>query len=755
MASEAKRKLSRKPTKAPTPKKLGFKIDLQSPVSKRSRKLQIKILHKNGKVAWNDRADLAAGEQRNRLARKLAKRLSGEVDKWERGLERAHLAFVEQQAVDQANNNVPAGPVSPDPPDSRYLIQSGQLCMHKDTRDGPVVVALCNFVARVIEALGIDDGSGDIEHVFTVEGTLANGKSLPLATVRATDFPVMHWPLKHWGLEAVVSPGVGTRDHLRAAIQLMSGGAVQRTIYKHTGWRYVNGESLFLHAGGAIGAGGTVKDVSVDLDGQLGDFFFASIPQGQDCIQAVRASLDLLRISPRLMVPLLGSVYRSVLGPADCSVHLAGHTGHGKSELAALAQQHFGARMDRLHLPASWLSTGNSLEAMAFLAKDVVLVIDDFKPGGSKSEIERLHAQADRVLRSQGNRSGRGRCRADGTLRPARSPRGFIISTGEDIPRGESLRARLLALDVNRNDVDLQSLTPYQQQAAQGVYSLALAAYLRWLAGRYDAVMTSLQQERDELRSKARLEKSHARTPGIVADLALGWKHFLQFALEIGAVTQDECNQLKRTAWNTLLATGADQEAEIAGQDHASRFLKLLSSVLSSGRGHVADRSGGSPPNAEAWGWHPNFKAGTFDSEPSVTYAPQGRNVGWIVENDLYLDAEAAFAEIQALGELQGERLPITQGQLNKRLKERGLLASTERGKHTIRRQLQGASRAVLHLRASHVVLQKPGESGESGDSLPEPSPENPDSPDSGESYEVEHATYTTAILPETLQCVP
>ena len=132
------------------------------------------------------------------------------------------------------------------------------------------------------------------------------------------------------------------------------------------------------------------------------------------------ASLRLLKLSARLMAPILGVVYRSVLGPADCSLHLVGHTGRGKSELLALGQQHHGASMHRLNLPGNWLSTGNSLESMAFQAKDAPLVIDDFKPGGAKSDIDRLHQLADRVFRAQGNWSGRGRCRADGSLRVPR-----------------------------------------------------------------------------------------------------------------------------------------------------------------------------------------------------------------------------------------------------------------------------------------------------------------------------------------------
>jgi hypothetical protein len=35
-----------------------------------------------------------------------------------------------------------------------------------------------------------------------------------------------------------------------------------------------------------------------------------------------------------------------------------------------------------------------------FLAKDAVFVLDDFKPGGSRGEIDSWHSKADRVFRA-------------------------------------------------------------------------------------------------------------------------------------------------------------------------------------------------------------------------------------------------------------------------------------------------------------------------------------------------------------------
>tara|TARA_B100000949_G_C14165433_1_gene400977 strand:- start:174 stop:620 length:447 start_codon:yes stop_codon:yes gene_type:complete len=98
-------------------------------------------------------------------------------------------------------------------------------------------------------------------------------------------------------------------------------------------------------------------------------------------------------------------------------VHLVGETDKGKTTLALLTLQHFGSGLDDQHIPANWSSTENALEALAFTAKDSLLVIDDFVACGSQYDSARLHRKADRVFRAQGNSTGRQRLTSDSELK--------------------------------------------------------------------------------------------------------------------------------------------------------------------------------------------------------------------------------------------------------------------------------------------------------------------------------------------------
>src|SRR5262249_10346735 len=137
---------------------------------------------------------------------------------------------------------------------------------------------LCNFQARVVREELIDDGSGEARHTFTLEGKLASGEVLPAVSVPAADFAGMNWPLKEWGLSAVVFAGQGVKDHLRVALQELSREAERCRIYKHTGWRQHGNDWLYLHAGGAIGPKGTVSSLRVELDGKLTQYHLPDPP---------------------------------------------------------------------------------------------------------------------------------------------------------------------------------------------------------------------------------------------------------------------------------------------------------------------------------------------------------------------------------------------------------------------------------------------------------------------------------------------
>src|SRR5262249_37323752 len=130
------------------------------------------------------------------------------------------------------------------------------------------------------------------------------------------------------GAEAIVMPGMTLRDHTRAAIQLLSPQIAHRQVYTHTGWRYVGGDYIYLHAGGAIGKEGMRNDIAVRPGQALSAYQLPAPPAGEEARAALRASLALLDVAPDILtIPLYAALWRTLLGSVDFSVHLTGPTG--------------------------------------------------------------------------------------------------------------------------------------------------------------------------------------------------------------------------------------------------------------------------------------------------------------------------------------------------------------------------------------------------------------------------------------------
>jgi hypothetical protein len=598
-----------------------------------------------------------------------------------------------------------------------YIETSEGLVWLKVNGDSPQRVLLANFRARIVADTRWDDGSGEVRRTFTLEAKLA-GRTRTL-DVPAGAFAGMSW-VPDLGAGAYLEPGQSARERARHAIQVLSNGHfTERCVFGHTGWREVDGRCVWLHADGGISAYGQVDGVEVSLPSQLAPLRMPSPPQGEQLRTAILASLELLELgSEELAVAIGGATYRAPLGDADLTVHVFGATGAYKSQRVALCQQHFGAAFDALKLPASWSSTANALEELAFNAKDALVVIDDFAPHGSSQEIARMHAKADRLVRAQGNCSGRGRMRTDGTLRPVRPPRGLIISTGEEIPRGHSLRSRMVSVEQRRCEVDLGTLTHAQREAAEGVYARAMSAFLAWLASFDRLELKALVARREhDLRSDL-ANSGHPRNPANIAKLATGWEAFLAFAAVTGAIA-DPRPLWRRVCAALLRLEGAQAEHE-ADAEPSARFLQLLSGALASGRAHLEAPEGGSPPDAAAWGWR------SRDGDDWAP-APGSERIGWADDECVYLNPTASYRAAQRAGDDAGEALAASERTLWKRMRERELLVcSDEKGRSTVRRTLgDRRNRRVLHLATQTLLapddsLTPPG-AGASGAAVTRP----------------------------------
>lgn len=610
-----------------------------------------------------------------------------------------------------------AEPVAAPAPAKDYRATSDGTYWIKETKEGSQSVLLANFAAEIIAETVVDDGA-ERKRRLEITGRAA-GQAFPVATIPSGQFGGMNWVGDQWGSAAQIAPGMGLKDRLRYAIQVLSENVQHQTVYEHTGWRELDGQWRYLSQTGAVGADGLATDTNVQLGGSLENYALA-LPD--DPATAIQASLKMLQAAPAwIAAPLFLAPYRALIGealPVDFSIFASGITGSRKTEIAAVVQAHFGDAWHGKHLPGSWSSTANSLERAAFLAKDAVFVVDDFCPTGTTTDVARFHKDADRLLRAQGNRAGRQRMNADGSLRPTYFPRGLIVATGEDIPRGQSLRGRLLILEFSPDTVNLDTLTSLQQAAGSGQLAAAAGAFCQWLAPRITQLKKELPARRNQLRNEINAT-AHSRHPDTLAGLMITAELFQEFAAAHGVHLPLDWIALMTDA---LLQAGKEQQQAIASEEPAARFVRLIESALAAGRCHLKPMDG-KPLNVygdfTGYGWQ--LKTYGVGENARTDWHECGPCIGRFKEGEpwgVYLDTEAAYGLAQRMAEEQGHAIPLQQRSLFKALLEKGLLLSRTAPRFTINIKLPDkTTKRFLHLR---VGVQNYGNSGNSGNQAPQ-----------------------------------
>lgn len=514
-----------------------------------------------------------------------------------------------------------------------YSIHKGCMAKDKDSEPSP----LCNFTARIREELVLDDG--EVERtMFVIDGARMDGRPFQKIQVDASVFSGLGWVMSYWGASAIINAGTAIKDSLRAAIQNLS-MPKERKAFTHTGWRKAGETWCFLHAGGAIGPDGPVEGIETALDAKLARYALPAPLEGPALAQAFRSSMGILDLGPvSVTAPVWLAPFRASLGECPFSIHLSGSKGQGKSELAGIAAGHFGVSLAADAPLDGWESTATALGLATFYAKDVLGVIDDFRPGGNRREAEAQTKKADQLFRSAFNRVARNRAQSDArTLKGDKIPRGLIFSTGEDLPDGESLRSRVLCLEWGAGMMNWHRMTSLQADRAHGLHAGLMAAFIQWQARDRDRVLQLLHQAHAHACKLLRDSVTNNRTGDIAAKLWSAWPVLKAFAVENDIITPSKAELLQIRLWNAFLAMTGAQAEIIQEANQADRFMHAIRDGLASARFHLLHAHPGPIPEelAPCVGWRGDEAKGVC-----IGYiAPKDGEV-WLIPTSAYFEAE-------------------------------------------------------------------------------------------------------------------
>lgn len=228
------------------------------------------------------------------------------------------------------------------------------------------------------------------------------------------------------------------------------------------------------------------------------------IKTAEEYEQATKAFLALMECSAaETILPIATHVLAGPLANHGLQVsppllHIMGRTGTMKTTLATLCLALFGSYSESA--PESWISTQNALARRLYEARDMTLLIDDYKRG---------KAEPVALIQNYADRTTRNRLTAEADNRSSYVPRGLLLSTGEDVwEEHESMEARTITIQTHRPpDEDvviwLERLTRAQQLARGGGLTLVGGEWLSWLAAKgLDSIESLLLIERESIRSE-------------------------------------------------------------------------------------------------------------------------------------------------------------------------------------------------------------------------------------------------------------
>lgn len=469
-----------------------------------------------------------------------------------------------------------------------FTDDNGGLYRWKKTPEGIVPVKLSNFDAYINKEIIEDDGV-NTTYLYGLTGKQGDIE-LQDIDIPASTFSSLNW-IHKWGTKVILEPGNTVKDYVRHAIQIRSNSIEKVTYYTHTGWRHLNGEGgwAYLSGNGAIGAEG----VRVKLSKELQRYNLPPTPNEELEVDAIRTSLSFLEIGKKQVTfPLFAFLYLSplttLLDPMpNFSAYLYGETATFKTSTAIAIMSHFGNFTSISNL-SNFDDTANNIEKKAFILKDTIMCLDDFHPSSRKHESQNKENIAQRIIRSYANRTARGRLNPDSSDKGRHEPRGMLIVTGEEMVSIQSTLARVMVLELSKNDIDVAKFTQFQDKAK--LLPIAMSSYILWIKNNMDKIKELFSINYAKMRNSVILLDIHRKLPEQVAFLHFAFGIMIDWAIEKEAITKKEAKILFDENWEILNNLFRKENERIQIEDPVKSFIGIIQTLIYQHKIRIEDK---------------------------------------------------------------------------------------------------------------------------------------------------------------------
>lgn len=445
-----------------------------------------------------------------------------------------------------------------------------------------------NFIPIIIGQYIIGQGR-DRRAVIVLMGIDEYGNQLETINIEAQDIDSLKWIKNSWGFQYKVFPKM--KEQFLEVLEILVVNSITKKMSDQVGWVKDNEKYSYLHTRGVIGE----SDKEVDVGDHLNNYFLPS--EIVDIQKACQASLNLLEVADyEVTVPLLGLVYLSPLLQAikdagkmpEFVVWLFGTTGSRKTSLARVFLSHFGDFTNRL--PATFNDTYASIEIKAHAIKDSINLIDDYAPKQTKNQKYAQDEIAEKTIRAYGDRIARGRANSSMISQKQYTPQGMLLMTGENLIRGHSTVARLVALELDKGSVDLNLLKEIQDNIS--LLSESMRGYIEWLLPQMNDESSSFgevivynfniyKEELDGIEDIC-TQGGHGRSIESCAWLIVGISSMLTYFADKGVISEVEFEQRIQFAKDIIVKLLIKNNNITKESSPIDEFLYILKEAIDS-----------------------------------------------------------------------------------------------------------------------------------------------------------------------------
>lgn len=596
--------------------------------------------------------------------------------------------FIKAKTIDEMVKGLRQDDKAPADGRERYHIENGELWYGWDEN---ARLILSGGFARYSEMVHVDDGE-QVDLALTLEIHLQDGRVLP--TRLPSDESGEVGKLLGY-IKSVAGPKVilehNARNYLVTAVEKVSAkGISERTELARTGWAQFGDELTYLTPGGVIGA--LPDGYSVALPKEPKELSYFGIKDGTD--EEFQAGLDGLLdgflkafevgISyPALAFALTPPAARWA-GSHKFAMHFSGETGSLKTAAAKTLMTLYGAEFLDAPPLMNWRSTINAIEKTGFWLPDALGLVDDYKPRIVKlwEFVELIQRYADGNARLRMDRSTK--------MRRREAMRMWMLSTGEDLPVGESsVLARMVALRFPRRPGgQAYNAALGKAQRLSVNFHVVMARWIEWLRARREelglpAAITLYHQLFADQIQKSQPDAPNAnRIARNMALLGAVWDKFIEFLIDAN-LQGFRISEFPESFADVGFSLSVGMAQQVAEEKPTRVFLGAVQEGFESGRFALVGRLTGAQP--------------------------QGL-IGYYDAKGVYI-LPAAYNEVSKWLRESGQQVGFSRPELYRLLREEGLLASNGNAPTTViyvGEPGNNVTRRVMHIRPGVIDVPQP-----------------------------------------------